>query len=162
MGNHIVAGRMLTWSDSYRQQPVVLVSENFAREFWKEPAAALGRRIRNSPQNPWRTIVGVVADERDDGLAKPAPVIIYWPLLMNSFWDSPVQVQRSICYVIRTDRAKSPTLVKEVQQAVWSVNGSLPVANVRMLTDIMSASMAQTSFALVMLAIAAAVALMLG
>jgi predicted permease len=162
MGNHVVAGRMLTWSDSYTQQPVVLVSENFARQFWKRPAAALGRRIRNSPDNPWRTIVGVVADERDEGLAKPAPVIIYWPLLMKSFWDNPVNVQRSICYVIRTDRAKSPTLVKEVQQAVWSVNGSLPVANVRMLTDIMSASMAQTSFALVMLAIAAAVALMLG
>jgi len=162
MGNHLVAGRNLTWSDSYNQQPVVMVSENFAREFWKEPAAALGRRIRNSPENPWRTIVGVVADERDDGLAKPAPVIIYWPLLMKSFWDEPLRVQRSISYVIRTERAKSPTLVKEVQQAVWSVNGSLPVANVRMLTDIMSASMAQTSFALVMLAIAAAVALMLG
>ena len=52
--------------------------------------------------------------------------------------------------------------MKEIQQAVWSVNGSLPVANVRTLTDIMSASMAQTSFALVMLAIAAAVALLLG
>jgi predicted permease len=162
MGNHLVAGRTLTWSDSYTQQPVVMVSENFAREFWKEPAAALGRRIRNSPDNPWRTIVGVVADERDEGLAKPAPVIIYWPLMIKSFWDNPVAVQRSILYVIRTDRAKSPTLVKEVQQAVWSVNGSLPIANVRMLTDIMSASMAQTSFALVMLAIAAAVALMLG
>jgi ABC-type antimicrobial peptide transport system permease subunit len=53
-------------------------------------------------------------------------------------------------------------MVKEIQQAVWSVNGSLPVANVRALTDIMSASMAQTSFALVMLGIAAAVALLLG
>ncbi len=162
MGNHLVAGRNLTWSDSYNQQPVVMVSENFAREFWKEPAAALGRRIRNSPENPWRTIVGVVADERDEGLAKPAPVIIYWPLMMKSFWDDPLRVQRSISYVIRTERAKSPTLLKEVQQAVWSVNGSLPVANVRMLSDIMSSSMAQTSFALVMLAIAGAVALMLG
>jgi ABC-type antimicrobial peptide transport system permease subunit len=57
---------------------------------------------------------------------------------------------------------KSPTLLKEIQQAVWSINGSLPVANVRTLSDVISASMAQTSFALVMLAIAAAVALMLG
>ncbi|PYR94380.1 MAG: multidrug ABC transporter substrate-binding protein [Acidobacteria bacterium] len=162
MGNTLVAGRALTWSDSYNQFPVVVVSENFAREYWKDPAAALGRRIRNSPDNPWRTIVGVVGDEHDDGLAKPAPAIIYWPLLIKQFWTDPVRVQRSLTYVVRTERAKSPTLVKEIQQAVWSVNGSLPVANMRTLTEIMSASMAQTSFALVMLGIAAAVALMLG
>jgi ABC-type antimicrobial peptide transport system permease subunit len=71
-------------------------------------------------------------------------------------------VQRTLSYVIRTERPKSPTLVKEIQQAVWSVNASLPVANVRSLTDIMSASMAQTSFALVMLGIAGGVALLLG
>jgi putative ABC transport system permease protein len=86
----------------------------------------------------------------------------YWPILMKEFWAEKVHVQRSLTYAIRTDRVKSPTLLKEIQQAVWSVNASLPVANVRTLSDIMSASMAQTSFALVMLAIAAAVALMLG
>jgi predicted permease len=162
MGNPIVAGRSLTWSDSYNQVPVVVVSENFARQYWKEPAAALNRRIRNSPDNPWRTIVGVVGDERDEGLAKPAPEIVYWPIVVKQFWTNPVNVQRSLTYVLRTERVKSPTLLKEIQQAVWSINGSLPVANVRTLSDVMSASMAQTSFALVMLAIAAAVALMLG
>jgi predicted permease len=162
MGNPIVAGRPLTWSDSYNQVPVVVVSENFARQYWKEPAAALNRRIRNSPDNPWRTIVGVVGDERDEGLAKPAPEIVYWPIVVKQFWTNPVNVQRSLTYVLRTERVKSPTLLKEIQQAVWSINGSLPVANVRTLSDVMSASMAQTSFALVMLAIAAAVALMLG
>jgi predicted lysophospholipase L1 biosynthesis ABC-type transport system permease subunit len=139
-----------------------VISENLAREYWKEPQAALGRRIRNSPDDPWRTIVGVVRDERDEGLSKAAPTIVYWPLLVKHMWNDPVRVQRGLTFVIRTERVKSPTLLKEIQQAVWSVNGSLPVANVRTLTDIMSASMAQTSFALVMLAIAAAVALMLG
>ena len=41
-------------------------------------------------------------------------------------------------------------------------SGTLPVANFRTLPDIMSASMAQTSFALVMLGVAGAVALLLG
>jgi predicted permease len=162
MGNRIVAGRALTWDDTYKHLPVVVISENLAREYWKDPAAAVGRRVRNTPDNPWRTIVGVAADERDDGLARPAPAMVYWPLLIKQFWNQDVQVQRSLSYAIRTERPKSPTLVKEVQQAVWSINSSLPVANVRTLTDIMSASMAQTSFALVMLGIAAAVALTLG
>jgi putative ABC transport system permease protein len=162
MGNHVVAGRALNWNDSYTHQPVVVVSENLAREYWGEPAKAVGRRIRNSPDNPWRTIVGVVGDERDDGLAKPALTTVYWPVLVEKLWAPDLRVQRTLTYVIRTERPKSPTLMKEVQQAVWSVNGSLPVANFRSMTDIMAASMAQTSFALVMLAIAGGVALVLG
>ena len=45
---------------------------------------------------------------------------------------------------------------------MWSVNPNLPVASVRTLDEIQADSMAQTSFALVMLGIAAAVALVLG
>jgi ABC-type antimicrobial peptide transport system permease subunit len=51
--------------------------------------------------------------------------------------------------------------LRELQQAVWSVNASLPLANVKTLADIEADSMAQTSFAMVMLAIAATVALLL-
>jgi predicted permease len=162
MGTRLVAGRHVMWPDVYNANDVVVVSENFAREYWKEPAAALGRRIRVSPQNPWRTIVGVVADTRDNGVARPAPAIIYWPMMLKEFWDNKVFVPGGMTYAVRTQRAGSLTLVKEIQQAVWSVNGNLPVAGVRTLDDIRSRSMAQTSFALVILAIAGAVALLLG
>jgi ABC-type antimicrobial peptide transport system permease subunit len=52
--------------------------------------------------------------------------------------------------------------MRELQQAVWSVNPNLPVADARTLDGIVAASMAQTSFAMVMLAISAGVALLLG
>jgi predicted permease len=162
MGAPLIAGRALTWEDAYNEAPVVVVSENFAREYWKDPTRAVGRRIRNTPDNDWRTIVGVVADERDDGVARPAPTIIYWPVVVRKFWDTPQFVQRSLAYAVRTTRTKSPTLLKELQQAVWSVNNTLPVASIRTVDQIAAASMAQTSFALVMLAIAAGVALLLG
>ena len=162
MGNPIVAGREMTWADVYSRASVVMVSENFAREFWKEPAAAIGKRIRQTPNNPWRTIIGVVGNERDDGIAKPANSIVYWPLLIDNYYNNKMFAQRNLLYAVRTDRAESPTLLKEIQQAVWSVNANLPVANVRTLQQIRAESMAQTSFALVMLGIAAAVALLLG
>lgn len=162
MGNRLIAGRPISWNDVYTQAPVVVVTENFAREYWEEPAAALGRRIRQNPKNPWRTIVGVVGNASDDGVATPAPAIVYWPMMMAEFWDQPLMVQRNMGYAVRTSRAGSPTLLKEIQQAVWSVNASLPVARVRTLDQLRSESMAQTSFMLVMLAIAAAVALLLG
>jgi len=162
MGNPIVAGRDITWDDVYNRRSVVLISENFAREYWKEPAAALGKRIRQTPGNPWREIIGVVGNERDNGVVKPASSIIYWPLMIENYYDNKAFAQRNLGYVLRTDRTGSPTLLKEIQQAVWSVNGNLPVASVRTLDAIRAGSMAQTSFALVMLAIAAAVALLLG
>jgi predicted permease len=162
MGNRLVAGRAIAWNDVYTQAPVVVVTENFAREYWQDPARALGRRIRQNPKNPWRTIVGVVADARDEGVAKPAPAIIYWPMMVADFWDQPVMVQRTMGYAVRTERAGSPTLLKEIQQAVWAVNANLPVARVRTLDQLRAESMAQTSFMLVMLAIAAGVALLLG
>jgi predicted permease len=162
MGNSLLAGRAITWSDIYRRAEVVVVSENFAREFWNEPSAALGKRVRNSPNNPWRTIIGVVGNERDDGAAQAPPSLIYWPILMNDFWTEKDFVARNLGYAIRSDRAGSPTFLKEIQQAVWSVNGSLPVAAVQTLSEIQAESMSQTTFALVMLGIAAAVALVLG
>jgi predicted permease len=162
IGRPLIAGRMITWEDAYNRAPIVMVTENFAREYWKDPTRAIGRRIRNTPDNPWRTIVGVVADERDDGVAVAAPSVIYWPVALEQFWDTPHFVMRSMAYAVRTTRTKSPTLLKELQQAVWSVNGSLPVASVRTVDQIAASSMAQTSFALVMLAIAAGVALLLG
>jgi predicted permease len=162
VGRRLVAGRVIAWPDIYQGSGVVVVSENFAREYWKDPARAIGRRIRQSPKNPWREIVGVVADEHADGLHRPAPAVIYWPMLVRDFWDQSVNVQRTMGNVVRSPRLGSPSFMKELQSAVWSVNPSLPVANARTLDAIRASSMAQTSFALTMLAIAAAVALLLG
>ena len=109
----------------------------------------------------WRTVVGVVGNDHDDGITRPATTTVYWPVVVENLWTPGTQVQRSLGYAIRNDRFGSPTLLKEIQQAVWSINPNLPVANVQTLDEIQAKSMAQTSFALVMLSIAAAVALLL-
>src|SRR4029453_3150495 len=67
-----------------------------------------------------------------------------------------------MAYAVRSNRVGSPGFLRDIERAVWSVNAELPLANIQTLDEIQSASMAQTSFALVMLTIAAAVALMIG
>ena len=71
-------------------------------------------------------------------------------------------VRRTVTYAVRSRRTGSQSLLNEIRQAVWSVNPDLPLAGVRTLQEVYSRSMARTSFALVMLAIAGAMALLLG
>ncbi len=105
---------------------------------------------------PWREIVGVVGDERDDGLNSPPTAIVYWPMLNESYrW-------RTMAYAVRSTRVGTPGFLRELEQAVWSVDGNLPLADAQTLQEIQARSMAQTSFALVMLGIAAGVALLIG
>jgi len=162
MGNNLVAGREFTWEDAYGMRPVAMVSENLARELWKEPSAALGKQIRESNASAWREVIGVVGDERYEGVDKKAPTIAFFPMLMNHFEGDEIQVRRTMSYVIRSPRAGSNGFVNEVSRAVWSVNPNLPLAGVRTLEEVVHASMARTSFTLVMLMIAGAMALLLG
>jgi len=162
LGNPLIAGRDFTWTDLYQMAPVAIITENLAREYWREPAAALGKRIRERPGGEWRQIVGVVGDERDDGVDKKAPTSVYWPVLTKGFWGEGVNVRRSVVYAIRSRRTGGQGFVKEIGQAVWSVNANLPLADVRTVGEIYSRSMARASFTLVLLAIAGAMALLLG
>jgi putative ABC transport system permease protein len=161
MGNPVIAGRDLTWTDVHAAAPVALLSENLAREYWGEPARAVGKRIRRTSRTPWVEVVGVVGNERQDGATQPAPPTIYWPLRVAESGGGAF-VQRSLAYVIRSSRLQSPGFLAEVQNAVWSVNANLPLARVRTLQQIYDESMAQTSFVLVVLGIAASVTLLLG
>ena len=162
MGNTLVAGRDFTWDDVYGKRMVALVSENMARELWQQPSAAIGKQIRENLKAPWREVVGVVADERDEGLNQPAPTVAFFPILLANFEGDDVMVRRSLTYVARSPRAGSKSLLDEIDRAVWSINPDLPVASVKTMEEIASASMARTSFTLVMLAIAGGMALLLG
>jgi len=162
VGTPLIAGRDFTWTDIFDDRRVVVVSENMAREMWGAPQAALGKRIRVGNVDQWREIVGVVGDVYDDGVHEPAPGITYWPLMMSQFWGQPRFVSRGLTYVVRGDRTNTEAFLTQVRQAVWSVNGNLPLALVRTLQEVYERSMARTTFALVMLAIAGGMALLLG
>jgi ABC-type antimicrobial peptide transport system permease subunit len=89
-------------------------------------------------------------------------------MMQRTLWEdlpgveSGVDVRRSMAYVIRSSRVGSTEFMAEVRDAIWGVNPNLPLAGVQTLDEVLSRSMARTSFSLVMLAIAAGVALILG
>jgi len=156
-GTRLLAGREFTWSEVYGFRSVVMVSENLAREMWGSPSAAIGKRLREFPKTPWREVIGVIQDVREKGVQEKAPEIVYWPPMTE-----PGQAVRTVTFVMRSARAGTETFLDEVRQGVWSVNSNLPLASVRTMQEVYDKSVARTSFTLVMLGLASAMALALG
>jgi predicted permease len=162
-GTRLLAGREMTWSEVYGLQPVVMVSENLARELWGTPSAAIGKRLRENLMMPWHEVVGVIQDVREKSVQDTAPEIVYWPALMKSpFGPKLPFAVRTVTYAIRSERAGTESFLNQVRSAVWSVNSNLPLASVRTMQEVYDKSVARTSFTLVMLGIAGAMALALG
>src|SRR5579883_659654 len=164
MGARLTAGREFIWTDIYGLRPMVMVSENLAREFWGTPSAAVGKRLRQASITPWQEVIGVVQDVRQNGIQEKAPEIVYWPVLMRNQFapNGPPIAARAVTFVIRSERAGTGGFLNQVRQAVWSRNASLPLASVRTMREIYDESLATTSFTLVMLGIAGGMAMMLG
>ena len=164
IGTRIIAGRDFTWPDLYEHRHVAIVSDNLARAWWGGPRAALGQRVRESSIAPWREVVGVVEDVYDDGVHVNAPEFAYLPALMDRHlvFDQEF-VLRGATFAIRSERAGTESLLGEVRNIIWSVNGRQPVFSfVSTVGQLYDQSMARTSFTLVILAIVGGIALLLG
>jgi putative ABC transport system permease protein len=162
-GTRLIAGREFTWSDIYGLRPVVMISENLARELWGTPSAALGKQLREFPSMPWHEVIGVIQDVRERGVQDKAPEIVYWPPMMEYLSGNKTpETLRTETFVVRSERAGTEAFLNDIRQAVWSVNSKLPLASVRTMQEVADKSVARTSFTLVMLGIAGAMALVLG
>ncbi len=162
LGTRIVAGREISWDDTYNKLPVAMISESMAREWWGSAQAALGKKIRIGNTDDWREIVGVAEDVHFDGVDKPAPTTVYWPLLRSNYEGQKSDVNRGVTFAVRSSRSGSQEFFHEVEQAVWQVNANNPLANPMTMDEMYRKSMARTSFTLVLLSAAGAMALLLG
>jgi putative ABC transport system permease protein len=163
-GTRVIAGREYTWTDLEGLRPVAIVSKNLAIEQWGSPEAALGQRVQPDPNASWREVIGVVDDVREEGVDRPPPPIVYWPSRVASLFSRPApsDALRRAVFMVRSPDAGSQALTDAIRQRVSSVNGGVPVSLVLTMQQVYDASMTRTSFALVMLGIAAGMALVLG
>jgi predicted permease len=151
LGTPLTAGREYDWTDIHERRDVVLISDNFAREYWGSASAAIGKRIRSNPNDKWSEIIGVVADVRHDGVDRPAPSTVYWPQRSS----------RMVTFMIRGPRAGTESYAAEIRRAVSTVSASLPVTQMQTMQQVYDKSMARTAFTLTLLAISGGMALLL-
>ena len=110
-----LAGRELTWTEVYNLRPVVMVSENLARELWGSPSAAIGKELTEFPKMPWHQVIGVVQDVRENGVQAKAPEIVYWPTMVENLFGQPgpAQAMRTVTFVVRSERAGTQGFLDE-------------------------------------------------
>jgi putative ABC transport system permease protein len=162
MGIGLRAGRTFNNSDAAGHEPVAIIGETLAKQRFGG-MSAVGRRIKwgplESPQ-PWRMIVGVVADVKQAGLAdEEPPVSIYMPAAQ--FDSGPVVAMvRGQSYVLRTAGDPGAT-VSAVRRAVKDFDGLMPVTGLTPMDELLSSTIADRRFNMFLLGTFAAVALSL-
>jgi predicted permease len=158
IGTPLIAGRDFTWTDHHESRRVAVISERMARREWGSAREAIGKRIRMSTAEPWREIVGVVGDVHHESLVEPPPDSVYLAL------GEPLAqfMSRTVTFVVRSSRVGTQQFVEELQETVWSVDGTVPLANVQTLADYYRRAMDRTTLTLMLLGVTSGMALLLG
>jgi hypothetical protein len=142
MGTRLLRGRWFTSADTESTQLVAVINETLARTYWKDPAQAVGGRIKvgGGPTRPWATVIGMVADERHNGVTGIVKEKFYIP---HTQWHVATggSVVRGGFLVIKTN-GDPMKLAAPVRAEVRALDASLPVANIRPMTDVVSTSLA--------------------
>ncbi|MGD0957210.1 MAG: ABC transporter permease [Candidatus Acidiferrales bacterium] len=163
----LMRGRAFTERDDGAAEPVVIINETMAKQFWPkgdELAARVtigGKGMGPQFEDPPREVIGVVGDVRDNGLHNKPIATVYVPIAqvndsMTVLGDSLIPLQ----WLIRT-RVEPYSLTTSVEQELRTASGGLPVGNVRSMDQVMTQSTALDAFSMTLLTIFAGVALLL-
>ena len=161
MGIPLIAGRTFDRLDVQRPYEAIL-SQATAVQFWKDSTGqrALGKRFRGLPTGSLYTVVGVVGNARDTALAARPSQTVYFPEVPTGK-DLNDQTRNTMALVVRTT-AEPIAISRPVQQVIRDLDPSLPLFDVKPMTAVFRASMAQLSFTILVLGAAAIVTLVLG
>jgi putative ABC transport system permease protein len=154
LGIRLRRGRLLERGDRADRPGIAVVNEMFARRFLpgRDP---IGRRLRRGPEMPWITIVGVVTDIRRSGKTGDITPQVYLAAAQTGLY--PVRLADVAVKASGDPRQMVPAL----RAAVWAIDKDQPLTNVRTLDEVISTSLAERRFHLLLLALFAGVAVAL-
>ena len=157
MGIHLRKGRVFTPQDDVKTPLVTIVNEAMAKEVWPGEDA-IGKRLTYdvpvTDQSVYATVVGVVADVKQQALSTEAPATAYWAQYQRPF--------PSATLVVKASGGGDPLkLVKPIRNEISAIDRELPVYKVQTMQDVVDASLAQSKLTTVLFALFAGLALIL-
>jgi putative ABC transport system permease protein len=159
MGTRLARGRWFTGADRTDSQLVAVINETMAQTYWKDGNAVGGRIRVGNMRNPWVVVVGIVADERHNGVTGVVKEKFYIP---HSQWHVVTggSIIRNVFVVART--AGDPLAVASaVRSEIRQLDPTLPVANIRPMREVVSSALATPRLTGFLLGAFAAIALAL-
>jgi putative ABC transport system permease protein len=148
-------GRTFNSSDNAASPKVVIVSEAMVKRYWGDQNP-IGTRISfgraDNPNRTWWTVVGVVADVRQEGPGAAPSAETYAPF---GQWPWP-----GMAFVVRA-QGDPLSLVDPVRRVVQEVDAAQPITQVHTMDDLLSGSVARPRFTSVLLGVFAGIALLL-
>jgi putative ABC transport system permease protein len=154
MGIQLLSGRFFNESDNDKSQPVIIINATLARRHF-QGEDPIGKRLKFSKpqvQDQWRTIIGVVNDEKQDGLGAKVEHKIYKSHLQSA--------QSQMTLIVRT--ATDPqSLVGAVREEIRALDRSLPLYDIKTMRVAIYESVARERFITLLLIVFAALALTL-
>jgi len=153
MGIRLMDGRLFDDRDVQGGPEVVIINKSMALTFWPHQNP-IGRRVRPGGAKDWCTIIGVVDDVKNAGLDRPAGTELYLP------YRQPAAAGVSDMYVVMRASSGDPrSLAGEVRQRLNEIDPSLPLADVRLMDDVLSRAQSRPRFLTLLLTLFSVVAL---
>jgi putative ABC transport system permease protein len=155
MGIRLMDGRLFDSRDAQGAPEVAIINKTMAMTFWPNQNP-IGRRVRPSDSGklPWYTVIGVMDDVKNAGLDRPAGTELYLP------YQQAGNQGNSDMYVVMRAQTNSPgSLASVVRERLNELDASLPLANVRMMDDVLSRAQARPRFLTLLLSLFSGVAL---
>jgi putative ABC transport system permease protein len=153
----IRAGRDFSAMDREQQPRVAIVNEEFVRELLPGQNP-IGTRIdwaRSNEPHEWMTIVGVAGDVKHSGLNQPVDPAVYAPFSQND------EAWRKFMTLVIPTRVPVAAMVEDVKKQVWSLDNQIPISSIQSMDDLLTVSVVQQRFNMLLLGIFAALAVAL-
>ena len=152
MGIRLMDGRWFDARDVQGAPDAVIINKTMATTFWPRQNP-IGRRLRPGGSKNWSTIVGVVEDVKNAGLDRPAGTELYLP------YRQPAGAGNSDMYVAMRTQAGDPrSLAGVVREQLNAIDPSLPLADVRLMEDVLTRAQARPRFLTLLLSLFSIVA----
>jgi putative ABC transport system permease protein len=149
----LIRGRFFERSDRPDSFPVAVINDSLARQLWpgQDPIGKrIGPGLPIEPVGPWRTIVGVVGDIKQNGFDQEPPRQVFLPIVQ--------QIRSTVFVVVRTQRPQDRSAI---EAAFHALDSSMPLFNERTLDQVISEALSRRQLAMVLLSVFAAVAVFL-
>ncbi|PYU75524.1 MAG: hypothetical protein DMG52_07275 [Acidobacteria bacterium] len=153
MGIRLMDGRLFDGRDVQGAPDAVIINKTMAMTFWPHQSP-IGRRIRPGGSKDWCTIIGIVDDVKNAGLDRPAGTELYLP------YRQPAGAGNTDMYIVMRTSAGDPrSLAGVVREQLNEIDPSPPLADIRMMEDVLTRAQARPRFLTLLLSLFSGVAL---